>query len=332
MTQRVAPRIRDIADFLGARGQLANVDEARAAATVRRPASVDQARAGDITFIDRSSSRGYALLRDTLASLVLVAESEDQELKTAAPERTVTLCTPNPRLAFIRILGRFFAPERPAGIHPSAVIAETASVAESAYVGPLVTVGDDASIGERTVIHAGVHVYAGCTIGADCTIYAGAVIGADGFGYERNESGKPERFPHVGTVVIEDSVEIGANACIDRGTLGATVIRSHARIDNLVNIAHNVEVGRGSLIVALTMVSGGTAVGDRSWIAPSSVLRDGISVGEDATVGLGAVVVGDVPAGATVAGNPARELSELKAVNAAVRDLVARRAAETPSD
>ena len=287
---------------------------------IQGPAAIGQATEGDVSFISASGSRALGMLQATGATLVLLGD--EPALQTEQPP-PVTLACPNPRLAFMRVVSHFFGERRPTGIHPSAVIDDRAIVPASAYVGPLATIGADARLGERTVVHAGVHVYAGCTIGADCTIHPGTVIGADGFGFERNERGAPERFPHLGTVVIEDNVEIGANSCIDRATLGATVIHSDARIDNLVYIAHGVEVGSGALVMTLTSVGGGAQLGDRSWISPSSTLRDHISVGDDATVGLGAVVVRDVAPGATVAGNPARELAELKAMHAAVRDLVA---------
>lgn len=317
------PTVLEVADYLNARDQVANLGARAASLAIRRPAAIGQAGDGDVSFITAPGAEALELLRATAATLVLVVDEPALRRTDRVPP--VTIPCPNPRLAFIRVVDHFFAPERPTGIHASAVIDDRATLSASVYVGPLATIGADVTVGGRTVIHAGVHVYAGCTIGADCKIHPGTVIGAEGFGFERNEEGSPERFPHLGTVMIEDNVEIGANSCIDRATLGATVIRSGARLDNLVYIGHGVEVGRGSLVMTLASVGGGTRLGDRSWIAPSSTLRDRISVGPDATVGLGAVVVRDVPAGVTVAGSPARELAELKAASAAVRELVADR-------
>ncbi len=320
------PTVLEVADFLGARDQLSGIDAVQDWPTIRGPAPVGQAAEGDVSFISASDQRGLELLRETGATLVLVPDEPDLRRIERVPP--VTVGCANPRLSFIRLVDHFFAPERPTGIHPSAVLADRTTVPASAYIGPLATLGADVSVGERTVIHAGVHVYAGCTIGADCTIHPGTVVGSDGFGFERSETGAPRRFPHLGTVMIEDDVEIGANSCIDRATLGATAIRSGARIDNLVYIAHGVEVGHGALVMTLTSVGGGSRLGARSWISPSATLRDHVLVGDGATVGLGAVVVADVAAGSTVAGNPARPLAELEAANAAVRDLVARRGDE----
>lgn len=139
------------------------------------------------------------------------------------------------------------------------------------------------------------------------------MIGADGFGYQRNESGELEKFPHLGGVVIEDNVEIGSNTCIDRGTLGDTIIREGSKIDNLVHIAHNVIVGRHAIVIAHSMVGGSVRIGDYAWVSPSACLRDVISIGDRSTVGLGAVVVKDVPDGGTVMGTPARPAEEYKA-------------------
>ncbi len=138
------------------------------------------------------------------------------------------------------------------------------------------------------------------------------MIGADGFGYERNEVGELEKFPHVGGVLIEDNVEIGANSCIDRGSLGDTRICQGARIDNLVHIAHNVYVGRHAVVIANAMVGGGTHIGDFAWVAPSACLRDRIKIGDKSLVGLASLVTKDVPNGETVLGCPARSLAKHK--------------------
>ena len=192
------------------------------------------------------------------------------------------------------------------------MISPSARIGQDVYIGPLCTVGEEVEIGAGAIIHAGVHIYDRVRIGCNVIIHSGTVIGSDGFGYERNEAGELVKFPHIGGVVIEDDVEIGANTCIDRGSLGDTTICRGARLDNLVHIAHNVRVGAHTAVIADAMIGGGTYIGDSAWIAPSVCLRDRITIGARAVVGLGALVTRDVPDGVTVLGAPAREISEQK--------------------
>lgn len=318
-----APTVREIADHLGAADQVESLAPDVAATLIEGPAPVDAAGPHKISFIDGTRGPVLEQLQATAATLVLLGELPAPTAGDLPPPAVLSF--PNPRLAFIRVLRRFFAPPRPVGIHPTAVVDEGANIASSAYVGPMTTIGAGCSVGEGTVIRAGVHVYPGCSIGADCTIDCGAVIGADGFGYERDEDGVPVLFPHLGTVVIEDDVEIGANASINRGALGETRIASHARIDDMVYIAHNVQVGEGAMVVAMTSIAGGARVGERTYLAPSAAISNAVRVGAEATVGLGAVVLSDVAAGAVVAGNPARDIEEIRAANAALRELARKR-------
>ncbi len=216
----------------------------------------------------------------------------------------------DPRGSFIRIVSACFAPHRPQGIAPSAVISGNARIGEKVYIGALVTIGDGVVIGNGTAIYSGSHIYKNVSIGANVTIHSGTVIGADGFGYHRGDDGAMCKFPHIGTVYIEDDVEIGANTCIDRGALGATRIGRGAKIDNLVHIGHNASVGQDAVIIAHSLVGGSTQIGDRAWLAPSTSIRDGLVIGDDALIGLGAVVTKDVASGETVYGAPARTQNE----------------------
>ena len=144
------------------------------------------------------------------------------------------------------------------------------------------------------------------SIGQRVRIGAGARIGFDGFGYEKNEGGAWEHFPHIGGVNIGDDVDIGKNTCIDRGTLGDTVIGDGTKIDNLVHVAHNVEIGRNCMIIALTCIGGGVIIGDDSYVGIGSSIRDQVKIGEKTFIGMGAVVVKNVEDNVTVVGNPAR--------------------------
>ncbi|MFA6455573.1 MAG: UDP-3-O-(3-hydroxymyristoyl)glucosamine N-acyltransferase, partial [Bacteroidota bacterium] len=165
------------------------------------------------------------------------------------------------------------------------------------------------------------YIYDNVRIGKNVIIQAGAVIGGDGYGYSRNDKGEFEKFPHVGAVLIEDDVEIGANTCVDRGTLGNTIIREGAKIDNLVHIAHNVTVGKHAAVIAQSMIGGSTVIGDYGWIAPSASLMNGIKIGSKVTVGLGAVVTKNIPDGETWAGVPAQPLRDFVSIQKKLKEL-----------
>lgn len=195
---------------------------------------------------------------------------------SGAPKLNQTLLlVDNPRLSFIRAVTKFFPPDPRPDIHPSAIINW-----------PYVKIGENVKIGP------------GCT------------IGFDGFGYERNEHDEYEKFPHYGKVIIGDDVEIKANVNIDRGTLGDTIIGEGTKIDSLVHVAHNANIGKNCIIICLSCIAGGDVIGDNSWIAPGAILRDRIKVGENVVVGMGAIVTKDVRDNVTVIGNPAKEMKK----------------------
>lgn len=166
-----------------------------------------------------------------------------------------------------------------------------------------------ASVGERSRIGPGAWIGPGVTIGNDCVIKPGAVIGGDGFGYERDETGRWAPKAHPYGVRIEDDVHVGANACVDRGSWRDTVIKRGARIDNLVHVAHNCEVRHDAVIVALAEISGSVIIGTRAWVGPGARVEQRLTIGAGALIGTGAVVRCDVPADQTWAGVPARCLN-----------------------
>ena len=216
----------------------------------------------------------------------------------------------HPRLVFAMIVDRFYPKKTRTGIDSTAIIGDNCQIGEEVYIAPHCFIGDNVVIGNGTVIHPNVTIYADTRIGKNVIIHSGTVIGADGFGYEKNDQGEFIKFPHIGGVEIEDDVEIGANTCIDRGTLSNTYIGRNVKIDNLCHIAHNVQVGENSVVIALSMIGGSTKIGRNSWIAPSTTVKNGITIHDDTLVGLGAVVLKNVEAGDVVAGVPAKSIKK----------------------
>lgn len=209
--------------------------------------------------------------------------------------------TPRPRLQMAKLSHLFAEPiqdfEEPTH---DVRIASSAKVHPRAFISSHVTIGDD------TVIHANVTIYRKVVIGKGCIIHSGTVIGAEGFGYEKDDDGTWFRIAHLGGVVIGDDVEIGANTCVDRGTLGDTLIERGAKVDNLVHVAHNVRIKQNAMVIANAMLGGSSVIGEGAWIAPSATIREGRRIGDHAVVGLGSVVVRDVEPGVTVMGVPAK--------------------------
>jgi UDP-3-O-[3-hydroxymyristoyl] glucosamine N-acyltransferase len=291
----------------------------RADREVARAMPLDDAQPSDVTFCSRAGEAGIELMRATLAGVVLCAETHDFASLVDTDRTFVAVA--DPRLAFLRIVRSFFAERVTPGIHPTAVIDASATIGNDVFIGPFTWIAKDCSVGDGSVIHTNVSIYPKTRIGRNVTIHAGTVIGADGYGYQRNERGELEKFPHIGGVLIEDDVEVGSNTSIDRGTLGDTILRQGARVDNQVHIAHNVIVGRHAAVIANAMIGGSTTIGEGAWIAPAACVRDRLTIGANATVGLGAVVVKDVPDGATVIGAPARPADEYKRFLAAATKL-----------
>jgi UDP-3-O-[3-hydroxymyristoyl] glucosamine N-acyltransferase len=292
--------------------------------------SLEQAGPADLSFVARQEYLGR--LADSHAAAVIVGEDWTPLDRPALRAR-------NPYLALARALAIVYPPAAPApGVHPTAVVAPEASLSPLATVGPLCLVGPGTSIGAHTVLEGQVAVGADVRIGSHCRlapqvvlrdgvvlgdrviIHSGAVIGADGFGYARDRTGYL-KIPQVGRVVIEDDVEIGANTTIDRATLGETRIGRGTKIDNLVQSAHNVQVGADTIIVAQVGISGSTRIGSRVTIAGQVGVVDHVEIGDDVIVGAQAGVSKDIPARSVVLGAPAVPHQEFKRQLAAVARL-----------
>ncbi len=280
---------------------------------IRNVAPIEVAAEGDITFIANPKYASW-LARTGASAVIMAGEGHGSDKPL--------LLTPNPYLAFAKILGllRGQRPE-PRGILPGARVAPTANVAEGATVHPGCVIAEGCSVGSGTILHPGVVVYENAIIGEDCIVHAGAivregcrlgnrvivqpnaVIGSDGFGFAP-DGGKYFKIPQVGTVVIEDDVEIGAATCIDRATLGTTRIRRGTKIDNLVQIAHNVEVGEDTIIVSQVGISGSTRIGRHCTFGGQVGIAGHLTIGDNVMIGARGGVAGDLKGDQVLSGVP----------------------------
>ena len=216
---------------------------------------------------------------------------------------------PRPEIHATAVLGRRVRIGRDVRIEPYAVLGDDVSIGDRARVGAHCVIEAGASIGSRTRLHAHVVVYEGSVIGSDVVLHSGVRIGSDGFGYT-TAGGEHTKMPQVGRAVIEDGAEIGANTTVDRGSLGDTVVGRGVKIDNLVQIAHNVRVGAGTLIAALVGIAGSTRIGRGVWLGGRASAVNHLEIGDGARVTFGSTVTRDVAPGDTVSGYPAREHRE----------------------
>lgn len=316
-------RLRDLAALLDA--ELIGDGEVM----VGGVAGLEDAGPGDITFLARASLAGR--LAGCRAAAVIVGpdtEADRPALRVADPYRT-----------FAGLLARLATPlDRvfPPGIHPTAVIDPSATVGEGVAMGPYAVVGAgcrvgrgtrlgphavlecDASVGEDCVLHAHVVVRERCRVGDRAVLHAGCVLGADGFGYLPGPTGL-QKIPQVGIVVVEDDVELGAGVCIDRATSGETVIGRGCKLDNLVQVGHNVRIGPHSVFSAQTGIAGSCVIGSGVTMGGQVGLGDHVTVGDNAKVAGKSGVHRDIPDGGVVFGYPALDAGEARRVFAAIR-------------
>ncbi|HEY2386827.1 MAG TPA: UDP-3-O-(3-hydroxymyristoyl)glucosamine N-acyltransferase [Candidatus Binatia bacterium] len=299
---------------------------------IRAVRALEEAGEGDVGFLANPRYAGQAAA--TRASAVIVA-ADAGELPCA------TLRTANPYLAFAEALGLFHVPRRPPpGIHSTAVVAATARVAEPVSIGAHAVIGEDVEIGPGGVLHPHVTIYPGVRIGRDftahagvvvredvvigdrVTLHAGVVLGADGFGFAPTPQGAV-KIPQTGIVVVEDDVEIGANTTVDRATLGATVIRRGAKLDNLVMVGHNCEVGAHSFLAAQVGLAGSTKIGRGVQMGGQAGAAGHLTIGDGVQVVAQSGVPNSVPAGRIVGGYPAIEVTRWRRASAALLRLPA---------
>lgn len=288
-------RASEIARFLGA---IPDFDDF----SVERAVPIGRLTEYSVSFLQSKSEEIIKQINSVGKAFVIVGEWASGEVQIPH------VVSKNPRLAFARVLQRFFAEPPPRGIAKTAIVSPKASVAEDAYVGNYSIIEDGVVIGPRSVVRDHVVIRRGTQIGADVLIKSHTVIGEEGFGFEFDEGGEPVRIPHLGCVIIGDNVEIGAMNVIARGTLENTVIHNGVKTDDHVFIAHNVTIEENAVIIAGAEISGSVTIGKGAWIAPQAAIINKVYIGERALVGIGAVVTRSVEKNTVVAGNPAKPL------------------------
>jgi len=299
---------------------------------IERIADLENAGEGDIAYVEEK--KFFAAAGSSNASCLIIPEEEEAP---AGFKQTAFIAVSNPKLAFALIAAVLHPPlRREPSIHASAVVSETADVALTAFVGPHVYIGENAQVGAYTRIEAGAVVGANVTLGNDCVLHpnvvlydgvslgdrvvlhAGVCIGADGFGYVRDDMGY-HKFPQIGTVVIEDDVELGAHTCIDRAALGRTRIGRGTKLDNMVHVGHNCDIGERVVIAAQTGISGSVIIEDDCVIGGQVGFGDHIRVLSGAVIGSKAgVLPGKIVRPGVWWGIPIQPLNEYKRLNAHV--------------
>ena len=284
-------------------------------------AGIDQATPGQITFL--SNKRYIPLLKTTQASAVLIEEGAPLDRDPNLPP-LAALRTPNPYLAFARALELFYQPPQyQPGVHPTAVIARTARVPEGAHIGPYCFIDENVEIGQDAVLHSFVTIYQGakigdhffahahavvrehCRIGHRVILQPGAIIGGDGLGFAKKEDGTWYKMVQSGPAVLEDDVEVQANSCIDRATVGETRIGRGTKIDDLVLVGHASQLGANNMICGQTGLAGSTKIGDNCIFAGQSGSSGHLTVGDNVIVTAQSGLPRDVPSNSVRSGYPA---------------------------
>ena len=289
---------------------------------IRGVSDLEKAKEGDLVFL---AQRKYRTLLDQSRASAAIIPVEEQY------DRIPVIKSENPHLSFVKVVEHFYTSFRPEpGIHPTAVVSPSARLGKEISVGPFVHIGDEVEIGDKTVIFPFVAIYRGVKIGKESVIHShvsireevrignrviihnNAVIGSDGFGYLQDKDKSHIKIPQAGTVIIEDDVEIGANTAVDRAALGETIIRKGTKIDNLVQVAHNVEIGENCILAGQTGIAGSVKIGKNVIIGGQVAISDHVNIGDNVMIAGRTGVMKDVPSNSIIAGVPSQNIREWK--------------------
>ncbi|MDR2408401.1 MAG: UDP-3-O-(3-hydroxymyristoyl)glucosamine N-acyltransferase [Bacteroidales bacterium] len=301
---------------------------------VSKLAKIEEGEKSDISFIADAKYNSY--IYSTQSGIVVI---KDNFILEHSVDCTL-IRVKDPRFAFVKLLQFYDSlKSEKLGISKHAFIAKSATIGRNVYIGegvvvgenakiyddakiyPQVYVGDNVIIGESTIVYAGVKIYEGCQIGDFCILHSGCVIGADGFGFFPSENGLYEKIPQLGNVIIENNVEIGANSCVDRATLGSTVIHQGVKIDNLIQIAHNCTIGENTLMAACCGIAGSVSIGKNCIFAGQVGVKDHVVIGDGVMVGAQCGIHKNVADKQTLLGSPAMDAKKMMRVFAAMNFL-----------
>lgn len=308
-------------------GMLNGQVEGNPAAEVNALAKIEEGFSGALSFLSNSKYEEY--IYTTKSSICIVNNSFEPSKKL--PETLTLIKVEDAYSCFAKLLEMYDSMnqeeariEQPSFIDPSAKMGENLYIGAFTYIGkdvvvgnkvsiyPNVTIGKNVQIGEGTVIHPGVTIYRDCIIGKNCVIHSGAIIGADGFGFAPDKNGEFQKIPQIGNVILEDNVDIGANSTVDRATMGSTIIRKGSKIDNLVQIGHNVEIGTNTAMAAQVGIAGSTKVGNNVMVGGQVGLAGHMKVGNRVMIAAQSGVAGDIKDGTRLMGSPAFDSEEYK--------------------
>ena len=301
---------------------------------VWKPCKIEEGCEGGITFLGNPKYTHYIYERQ--ASIVIVRN----DFKPEQPVSSTLIRVDNPYMAVAYLLHVFNERSKPPKgrslrssvgrgskigkrcyMGPYAVVGRHCKIGNDVKIYPNAVIGDNCAIGDGTVIYAGVKIYEGVEIGRNCILHAGAVVGADGFGFAPAGDGTWNKIDQIGNVILEDNVEVGANTCIDRATMGSTILHQGVKVDNLCQVAHNVVIGRNTAMASQVGVAGSCKVGEQCIIAGQAGLVGHITVGDNVTIGAQSGVTHSVPSDQQIFGSPAMEATKRRKVEVLVRNI-----------
>lgn len=321
---------KDIAALVGGKTE-GNPD-----ASVTKLAKIEEGVPGSLSFLSNPQYTPY--IYTTGATIVIV--NDDFVAEQALPADLTLVRVPEARAAFAKLLAAYnqfrlnkTGVDALAYVSPSAKIGANVYIGAFAYIGdqvvvgdntkihPHVHLGDNASVGKNTILYSGVRVYHDCVIGNDCICQSGTIIGGDGFGFQPNSTNNYQKVPHIGNVVVEDHVEIGANTTIDRATLGSTIIRKGVKLDNLIQVAHNVEIGENTVIAAQTGIAGSTKIGRDCMIGGQVGIIGHLQIGDRVKIAAQSGIGSNIKDDEIMQGSPAFSIGDYKRSYVVFRNL-----------